>query len=290
MERFRIVEAKKSKMHPGGLKDWVENEKWVDIRRKNKKGKFEPCGRNDTSKGEKPVCVPANKAKNLTEKQLKNRKRQKARKEKEPNPGKKPNTTKYTEQAGGKSNVSDNHNIRFVGSTIPLSELRPKAAKFVKVSGLEDGDYSDPPFEMPKSPEQQLAEINKQEILLENKNDSKIGKALDFIDSLRNSMINSASEAGRETQDALSSIQLGENPRFDDYYKRMIVHAIKTLERIQDGSTLDGYTKRKIEQEYLPEVAIGMNIFHKNNHMKYLRAMIEKVEPTEDKMNSILRN
>ena len=289
MERFRIVEAKKSKMHPGGLKDWVENEKWVDIRRKNKRGKFEPCGRNDTSKGEKPVCVPANKAKNLTEKQLKNRKRQKARKEKEPNPGKKPNTTKYTEQAGGKSNVSDNHNIRFVGSTIPLSELRPKTAKFVKVSGLEDGDYSDPPFEMPKSPEQQLAEINKQEILLENKNDSKIGKALDFIDSLRNSMINSASEAGRETQDALSSIQLGENPRFDDYYKRMIVHAINTLERIQDGSTLDEDLKEKIEQKYLPKVAIKMNIFHKNNHMEYLRQMIAKVKE-DDRMNSILRN
>ena len=289
MERFRIVEAKKSKMHPGGLKDWVENENWRDLRRKNKKGGYEPCGRNDTSKGEKPVCVPANKAKNLTEKQLKNRKRQKARKEKEPNPGKKPNTTKYTEQAGGKSNVSDNHNIRFVGSTIPLSELRPKAAKFVKVSGLEDGDYSDPPFEMPKSPEQQLAEINKQEILLENKNDSKIGKALDFIDSLRNSMINSASEAGRETQDALSSIQLGENPRFDDYYKRMIVHAINTLERIQDGSTLDEDLKEKIEQKYLPKVAIKMNIFHKNNHMEYLRQMIAKVKE-DDRMNSILRN
>ena len=139
--RFRKVEAKKSKMHPGGLKDWVENEKWVDVRRKNKKGKFEPCGRNDTSKGEKPVCVPINKAKNLTEKQIRNRKRQKARKEREPNPGKKPNTTKYTEQAGGKSNVSDNHNIRFVGSMIPLSELRPaqnNLSKFIKISGIED--------------------------------------------------------------------------------------------------------------------------------------------------------
>ena len=71
--RFRKVEAKKSKMHPGGLKDWVENEKWVDIRRKNKKGKFQPCGRNDTSKGKKPVCVPINKAKNLTEKEIKNK-------------------------------------------------------------------------------------------------------------------------------------------------------------------------------------------------------------------------
>jgi hypothetical protein len=288
MERFRIVEAKKSKMHPGGLKDWVENEKWVDIRRKNKKGKFEPCGRNDTSKGEKPVCVPANKAKNLTEKQLKNRKRQKARKEKEPNPGKKPNTTKYTEQAGGKSNVSDNHNIRFVGSTIPLSELRPKAAKFVKVSGLEDGDYSDPPFEMPKSPEQQLAEINKQEIFLENINDPEIGKALNFIDSLRNSMINSI--PNKETQDALSSIQLKENPRFDDYYlNKMIDHAIKTLKKIQDGSTLDEDLKQEIEKVFLPLVAKSMNIFHKNNHMEYLRAMIEEVKKYRNR-KKILRN
>lgn len=139
--RFRKVEAKKSKMHPGGLKDWVENEKWVDIRRKNKKGKFQPCGRNDTSKGKKPVCVPINKAKNLTEKEIKNRKRQKARKEREPNPDKKPNTTKYTEQAGGKSNVSNNNNIRFVGSVIPLSDLRPEQSnlpKFIKISGIED--------------------------------------------------------------------------------------------------------------------------------------------------------
>ena len=95
----------------------------------------------------------------------------------------------------------------------------------------------------------------------------------------------------KETQDALSSIQLKENPRFDDYYlNKMIDHAIKTLKKIQDGSTLDEDLKEKIEQKYLPKVAIKMNIFHKNNHMKYLRAMIEKVEPTEDKMNSILRN
>jgi hypothetical protein len=289
MERFRIVESKKSKMHPGGLKDWVENENWRDLRRKNKKGGYEPCGRNDTSKGEKPVCVPANKAKNLTEKEVKNRKRQKARKEKEPNPGKKPNTTKYTEQAGGKSNVSDNNNIRFVGSIIPLSDLQAKQPRFVKVSGIEDGDLSDAPFEMPKSPEQQLAEINKQEILLENKNDSKIGKALDYIDSLRNSMINSASEAGKETQDALSSIQLGENPRFDVYYKEMIVHAINTLKRTQDGSTLNEDLKQKIEKDFLPKIAKKMNIFHKNNHMEYLRQMIEKVKE-DGRMNSILRN
>jgi hypothetical protein len=138
--RFRKVEAKKSKMHPGGLKDWVENENWRDIRRKNKKGGYEPCGRNDTSKGEKPVCVPANKAKNLTEKEIRNRKRQKARKEKEPNPGKKPNTTTYTEEAGGKSNVSNNNNIRFIGSMIPLSQLRPIEPRFVKIALMGEED------------------------------------------------------------------------------------------------------------------------------------------------------
>jgi hypothetical protein len=138
MERFRKVEAKRSKMHPGGLKDWVENEKWVDIRRPKKGGGYEPCGRNDTTKGKKPVCVPSNKAKSLDKKEIKNRKRQKARKEREPNPGKKPNTTKYTEQAGGKSNVSNSNNIRFIGSMIPLSELNSKQPRFIKVSAIED--------------------------------------------------------------------------------------------------------------------------------------------------------
>ena len=101
-----------------GLKDWFK-EKWVDVSRPKKKGKgYEACGRGDTSKGKKPVCTPANKAKNLTEKERKTRIRQKRKKEKEPNPGKKPNITTYTENAGGKSNVSNNHNIKFVGSNI----------------------------------------------------------------------------------------------------------------------------------------------------------------------------
>jgi len=138
--RFRKVEAKRSKMHPGGLKDWVENEKWVDVRRPKKDGGYEPCGRNDTTKGKKPVCVPSNKAKSLDKKEIKNRKRQKARKEREPNPGKKPNTTTYTEEAGGKSNVSNNNNIRFIGSMIPLSELRPFEPRFVKIALMGEED------------------------------------------------------------------------------------------------------------------------------------------------------
>jgi hypothetical protein len=89
----------------GGLQDWFQ-EKWRDVRRPKKGGGFEPCGRGDNSKGKKPVCVPANKAKNLSKKELQNRKRQKAKKEKEPNPDKKPNVTNYSPGAGGKSNKS----------------------------------------------------------------------------------------------------------------------------------------------------------------------------------------
>jgi len=138
--RFRKIEAKRSKMHPGGLKDWVEKERWVDVRRPKKDGGYEPCGRNDTSKGSKPVCVPTNKANSLDKKELKNRKRQKAKKEKEPNPGKKPNTTTYTEDAGGKSKESNNNNIRFIGSMIPLSELRPIEPRFVKIALMGEED------------------------------------------------------------------------------------------------------------------------------------------------------
>ena len=103
------------------LRDWFKKEKWVDVSRPKKKGKgYEPCGRGDTSKGKKPVCTPANKAKNLTEKERKNRIRQKRKKEKEPNPDKKPNVTKYSPGAGGKSNVSKNYSIKVVtGSKKP---------------------------------------------------------------------------------------------------------------------------------------------------------------------------
>jgi hypothetical protein len=117
MEESREVEAK----NHGGLDDWFKKEKWVDVSRPKKKGKgYEPCGRGDTSKGKKPVCTPANKAKNLTEKERKNRIRQKRKKEKEPNPDKKPNVTNYSPGAGGKSNVSRSYTIKVVtGSKKP---------------------------------------------------------------------------------------------------------------------------------------------------------------------------
>ena len=120
--KWRIVEAKLDK--EADLREWFKKEKWVDLRRPKKDGKgYEPCGRGDTSKGKKPVCTPANKAKNINKKERTQRLKEKAKKEKEPNPDKKPNVTKYSPGAGGKSKASDSHNIRFVGSMIPLSDL-----------------------------------------------------------------------------------------------------------------------------------------------------------------------
>ncbi len=295
--RFRKVEAKKkkSKMHPGGLKDWVENEKWVDIRRKNKKGKFEPCGRNDTSKGEKPVCVPINKAKNLTEKEIKNRKRQKARKEKEPNPGKKPNTTKYTEQAGGKSNVSNNNNIRFIGSMIPLSELRPtqpNLPKFIKISGIDDeGGLVDPdtsksPFEMPKSDVQNDREY------LQNKLKQMTDKhgILDHIIELYNSLENNLYEEApnKQTLNAFKTLEINRgNEGWDEYYHMMVERMVNSMNAhieengflfLKSDGSADPDMIKDVEQKmlmFLLDVASEKNIFVDNNYNYYLSSMSE---------------
>lgn len=129
-----LVEAK----NHGGLDDWFKKEKWVRVDVPKKKGKYQPCGRGDTTKGKKPVCVPVNKAKNLSDKERKNRVRQKRNKEKESNPDKKPNVTKYTPSAGGKSNVShsDSANIKFSNSMINLSN----AWKEIKIAAMGEED------------------------------------------------------------------------------------------------------------------------------------------------------
>jgi hypothetical protein len=130
------VEAK----NHGGLDDWFKKEKWVDVARPKKKGKYQPCGRANTTKGKKPVCVPVNKAKNLSDKERKNRVRQKRTKEKESNPDKKPNVTKYSPSAGGKSNVShsDSSNIKFSNSIINLAH----AWKEIKTAAM--GEENEP--------------------------------------------------------------------------------------------------------------------------------------------------
>ncbi len=130
-----------------GLKEWFEKEKWVDIRRPKKDGGYEECGRSDTSKGKKPVCVPKNKAKTLDKKEIENRKRQKAKEERKPNPGKKPNTTTYTDSAGGKSTSSSN--IRFVGSMINFQAVDPKMIKMA----LMGEEFEEKSLDHSKAPE-----------------------------------------------------------------------------------------------------------------------------------------
>ena len=297
--RFRKVEAKKSKMHPGGLKDWVENEKWVDIRRKNKKGKFEPCGRNDTSKGEKPVCVPINKAKNLTEKQIKNRKRQKARKEKEPNPGKKPNTTKYTEQAGGKSNVSNNNNIRFIGSMIPLSELRPtqpNLPKFIKISGIEDEkvddpnlDTSAPPFDIPVS--QDFLEDQRRNDIINNLREEDNKVLLEHINvlhkALYDNVMKNPENDDERTRNAFKTLEINKgNESWDNYYHYTIEYMINDMNKkiVRDDSlflssdSIDQKTVKALEQKILEALLAAShekNIFIEDNWESVYSIMLD---------------
>ncbi len=300
--RFRKVEAKKSKMHPGGLKDWVENEKWVDIRRKNKKGKFEPCGRNDTSKGKKPVCVPINKAKNLTEKEIKNRKRQKARKEKEPNPGKKPNTTKYTEQAGGKSNVSNNNNIRFIGSMIPLSELRPtqpNLPKFIKISGIDDEkvddpnlDTSVPPFEIPQS--QDFLEDQRRNDIMNNLRKENNKGLLEHINvlhkALYDNVMKNPENDNERTRNAFKTLEINKGyESWDNYYHDTIDYMINDMNEkiVRDGSlflssdSIDQKIVKALDQKILEALLAAShekNIFIEDNWESVYSTMLKYYE------------
>lgn len=54
----------------GGLTKWF-GEKWVDIGRPKKKGKYQPCGRKKASTSRKgyPKCVPAAKAAKMSKAQ-----------------------------------------------------------------------------------------------------------------------------------------------------------------------------------------------------------------------------
>jgi hypothetical protein len=123
MSKWEIEDEGEPLIREADLRDWFKKERWVDLRRPKKDGGYEACGRGDTSKGKKPVCTPANKAKNINKKERTQRLKEKAKKEKEPNPDKKPNVTKYTPSAGGKSNVSSaqDHNIKFSNSMINLA-------------------------------------------------------------------------------------------------------------------------------------------------------------------------
>ena len=51
------------------LTEWFKEE-WVDISRPKKGGGFEPCGRDDADKGKYPKCVPASRASNMSEEEI----------------------------------------------------------------------------------------------------------------------------------------------------------------------------------------------------------------------------
>ena len=54
----------------GGLSKWFK-EKWVDIGRPKKKGKYQPCGRGKAKTGRKgyPKCVPLARARTMSKAQ-----------------------------------------------------------------------------------------------------------------------------------------------------------------------------------------------------------------------------
>ena len=106
-----------------GLKHWFK-EQWVDVSRPKKDGKWQECGRGDTSKGKKPVCVPKYRANQLSDEERKTRVRQKRKKEKEPNPDKRPNKTTYTPSAGGKSHPKTHTKASDYPKFIKISKFR----------------------------------------------------------------------------------------------------------------------------------------------------------------------
>ena len=158
-------------VHEANLDDWFD-QKWKNLREPKKDGGYEDCGRSDSSKGKKPVCVPANKAKNLTKQEIENRKRQKAKEEKKPNPDKKPNVTRYTDEAGGKSKKSES-NIRFVGSMINFQAVDPKMIrKALMGEEFEEKslDHSLAPEGMPRDP----MKARQEEVIQEAESNPKV--------------------------------------------------------------------------------------------------------------------
>ena len=258
------------------LTDWFK-EKWVRVDGPKKDGKYQPCGRNDTSKGKKPVCVPVNKAKNLDSKEKKNRIRQKRKKEKEPNPGKKPNVTRYTEEAGGKSNTSNNHNIRFVGSMIDLNIVDPKMIRLA-LMGEENEipTFPSPPFEIPEDPlmveENMFQDIKKT-------NPELFEVTLDSFDSLFEKYVRFADrfyvhydfyngdQAVEETLDA--DLNDKDNPAIKLYFS--FLNFLRTVSKEMNETS-----PRRFILEKIIEIGSSINIFKLNAKDQIIRQILTK--------------
>ena len=258
------------------LTDWFK-EKWVRVDGPKKDGKYQPCGRNDTSKGKKPVCVPVNKAKNLDSKEKKNRIRQKRKKEKEPNPGKKPNVTRYTEEAGGKSNISNNHNIRFVGSMIDLNIVDPNMIRLA-LMGEENEipTFPSPPFEIPEDPlmveENMFQDIKKT-------NPELFEVTLDSFDSLFEKYVRFADrfyvhydfyngdQAVEETLDA--DLNDKDNPAIKLYFS--FLNFLRTVSKEMNETS-----PRRFILEKIIEIGSSINIFKLNAKDQVIRQILTK--------------
>jgi hypothetical protein len=267
MPRFRKVEAK----NHGGLDDWFKKEKWVRVDAPKKKGKFQPCGRGDTSKGKKPVCVPVNKAKNLSDRERKNRIRQKRKKEREPNPDKKPNVTKYSPGAGGKSNVSETNNIRFVGSMIPLSELRPVQPRFVKIALMGEED------EIPSTDISQLFSESDKEV------DEIVEKVIRSATRILGSMFSGGltgpgdvgSNESASLSNFLSEIMDADVSQMDEKQYLKYVKIISQIKRVMFKQAIDNNDSKMHEITHKMLVK-GTNPFSHSEIAEIFREMINK--------------
>lgn len=267
----------------GGLDDWFgkgSKGNWKNLRKPKKDGGYEDCGRSDTSKGSKPVCVPADKIKSLDKKEIENRKRQKTMEEKKPNPDKKPNTTNYTEQAGGKSTSSNSSNIRFIGSTIPLSDLRSKQPKFLKKSGIEDEGgltgYEKPPFEIPNPGNEK-----KQQILDEMHEITNNHSAVLYVADLYEEMMNIIQSVypPNFVEVIKKSFTNAGDDQFDEFYPKLVDSIIASASDKHDpvlGLALD--CMKKVSEMF--------NIFHKDAFHLYMMAMMRLIVEFENTLHN----
>lgn len=263
--KWRIVEAKLDK--EADLREWFKKEKWVDLRRPKKDGKgYEPCGRGDTSKGKKPVCTPANKAKGIDKKERTQRLKEKAKKEKEPNPDKKPNVTIYSPGAGGKSKASDSHNIRFVGSMIPLSDLRPSQPKFIKIALL--GEEEEIPFtDVSKMFSEQDDKITSMSEKIQKQAFEKLAEILSH-------------QMGLSGPDApsIKSIKYYENPAQEEMteqeYLRFIRHKRAVMRSLYDDAVK--YSDNQMHEITHKMSVKGLNPFNYSDIAKVVRDVLEK--------------
>lgn len=266
----------------GGLDDWFgkgSKGNWKNLRKPKKDGGYEDCGRSDTSKGSKPVCVPADKIKSLDKKEIENRKRQKTMEEKKPNPDKKPNTTNYTEQAGGKSTSSNSSNIRFIGSTIPLSDLKSKQPKFLKKSGIEDEGgltgYEKPPFEIPNPGNEK-----KQQILDEMHEITENHSAVLYVADLYEEMMNIIQSVYPPdfVEVIKKSFTNAGDDQFDEFYPKLIKSIIASASDKHDpvlGLALD--CMKKVSEMF--------NIFHKDAFHFFMMAMMRLIVEFENSLH-----